>query len=139
MWQRDSHTVAVRWTLRCVPRLSPGRVAKPLALDGISEYRFDSRGFIREHSVRRLHQTITPISWRVHLLVPATFMRGTDTTHQPRVRWCLLRSRFTLVSHVGCKALSRVDICERPHPSKPWHNCMWRRRYRSGAFRPYLH
>ena len=52
MWQRDSHTVAVRWTLRCVPRLSPGRVAKPLALDGISEYRFDSRGFIREHSVR---------------------------------------------------------------------------------------
>ena len=54
MWQRDSHTVAVRWTLRCVPRLSPGRVAKPLALDGISEYRFDSRGFIREHSVRRL-------------------------------------------------------------------------------------
>ena len=63
MWQRDSHTVAVRWTLRCVPRLSPGRVAKPLALDGISEYRFDSRGFIREHSVRRLRHTITPISW----------------------------------------------------------------------------
>lgn len=54
MWQRDSHTLAVRWTLRCVPRLSPGRVAKPLALDGISEYRFNSRGFIHEHLVSRL-------------------------------------------------------------------------------------
>lgn len=52
MWQRDSHTLAVRWTLRCVPRLSPGRAAKPLALDGISEYRFNARGVIREHSVR---------------------------------------------------------------------------------------
>ena len=65
MWQRDSHTLAVRWTLRCVPRILPGRVAKPLALDGISEYRFNSRGFIREHSVSSPHPLLL-ISWRVH-------------------------------------------------------------------------
>ncbi len=53
MWPRDTHTVAVRWTLRCAPRLAPGQPHKVLALDGVSEYKFNSRGFIREHSVRR--------------------------------------------------------------------------------------
>lgn len=52
MWQRDTKTVAVRWTLRCAPRLTPGRAPKVLSLDGISEYKFNSRGFIREHTVR---------------------------------------------------------------------------------------
>ena len=52
MWQRDMKTVAVRWTLRCAPRLTPGRAPKVLSLDGISEYKFNSRGFIREHTVR---------------------------------------------------------------------------------------
>ncbi|KAK9819155.1 hypothetical protein WJX81_007283, partial [Elliptochloris bilobata] len=51
MWQRDTHTLAVRWTLRCVPRLAARGAAKPLSLDGISEYKFNPRGFIREHTV----------------------------------------------------------------------------------------
>ncbi len=73
MWPRDTHTVAVRWTLRCAPRLAPGRPHKVLALDGVSEYKFNSRGFIREHSVRGV-SIRGQASMRV--LRPASLVRG---------------------------------------------------------------
>ena len=47
-WQRMDGALAVRWTLSGQPRL-PG--AQYTVLDGISEYRFDSEGFIYQHSV----------------------------------------------------------------------------------------
>ncbi len=48
IWERDSRTVAVRWKLRCFPRLLDRSLVN---LDGISEYKFNDRGLIYEHTV----------------------------------------------------------------------------------------
>jgi hypothetical protein len=48
IWERDSRTVAVRWKLRCFPRLLDRSLVN---LDGISEYRFNDKGLIYEHKV----------------------------------------------------------------------------------------
>ena len=48
MWERDSRTLALRWKLRCFPHLLTGKLVN---LDGISEYRFNDRGLIYQHTV----------------------------------------------------------------------------------------
>ncbi|KAK9901210.1 hypothetical protein WJX75_000421 [Coccomyxa subellipsoidea] len=48
IWERDSRTVAVRWKLRCFPRLLDRSLVN---LDGISEYKFNDRGLIYQHTV----------------------------------------------------------------------------------------
>jgi hypothetical protein len=49
IWERDSRTIAVRWNLRCFPRLLDRSLVN---LDGISEYHFNDKGLIYEHKVR---------------------------------------------------------------------------------------
>ena len=48
MWERDSHTVGLRWKLRCFPHLLSDKLVN---LDGVSEYRFDEHGLIYQHTV----------------------------------------------------------------------------------------
>ncbi|KAK9829216.1 hypothetical protein WJX72_004537 [[Myrmecia] bisecta] len=51
LWQRTPQSVSVRWTIRCYPRLLNGVVGSVVYLDGVSEYKFNSKGLIYEHSV----------------------------------------------------------------------------------------
>ena len=47
-WQRTDGALAVRWTVHGQPRLP---TAQYIAVDGISDYRFDSDGSIYQHTV----------------------------------------------------------------------------------------
>ena len=49
IWQRDSHTLAVRWTLRLCPRLLNKATGAMVYLDGVSDFCFDRKGLIYEH------------------------------------------------------------------------------------------
>lgn len=76
IWERDSRTVAVRWNLRCFPRLLDRSLVN---LDGISEYRFNDKGLIYEHKVLqnsflvRIYYDIA--GWgSVHTRIPVHFI-----------------------------------------------------------------
>ena len=47
-WQRSDGVVAVRWAVRGQPRLI---AAEQKMVDGISEFRFNSEGYIYQHTV----------------------------------------------------------------------------------------
>ena len=50
-WQRSEQSVAVRWVLLGRPRLLNAVVGTTARLDGISEFKFNSKGFIYQHTV----------------------------------------------------------------------------------------
>ena len=54
VWERDSRTVVVRWSLRCFPRILDNVMGTMVNLDGLSEYHFNDAGFVQMHKVRLL-------------------------------------------------------------------------------------
>lgn len=50
-WQRSDKIVAVRWVMHGRPRLLHAVGGNTARLDGISEFRFNSKGFIYQHTV----------------------------------------------------------------------------------------
>lgn len=50
-WQRDDQTIAVRWVLQGSPRLLNAVTGTTARLDGISEFKFNSKGYIYQHTV----------------------------------------------------------------------------------------
>lgn len=51
VWERDSRTVVVRWSLRCFPRILDNVMGTMVNLDGLSEYHFNDAGFVQMHKV----------------------------------------------------------------------------------------
>ena len=50
-WQRNEQSVAVRWAMHARPRLINAVTGTTVRLDGVSEFRFNSKGFIYQHTV----------------------------------------------------------------------------------------
>ena len=68
VWERDSRTVVVRWSLRCFPRILDNVMGTMVNLDGLSEYHFNDAGFVQMHKVTLL---------RKHTLMMPAFFRCT--------------------------------------------------------------
>ena len=58
VWERDSRTVVVRWSLRCFPRILDNVMGTMVNLDGLSEYHFNDAGFVQMHKVTFFASTL---------------------------------------------------------------------------------
>lgn len=51
IWQPEEKVLSVRWSVKAVPRVIDGFVVDMFHLDGISEYKLNSEGYIYSHKV----------------------------------------------------------------------------------------
>jgi len=51
IWQPDEKVLCVRWSVKAVPRMIDGFVVDMFHVDGISEYKLNSEGYIYSHKV----------------------------------------------------------------------------------------